>query len=216
VSTAVTQVGPVVTNAPASRPGGPPRWTRVVGLGDSVIAGIGDPVDGCADVSWFDQVVGLLGPDAMSVNLGVVGLRSAAIRETQLGPAVALQPDLVALSAGGNDMFARDFHPDAVADDLDHMVRVLRGVGADVLMFGFYDIGHLLAVRPAVRDRLSAHNHVLAAITGSVARRHGAIHIDNSHREVAADLMSADGIHFNRRGHAHIADTVAEVLGLTG
>jgi lysophospholipase L1-like esterase len=89
VSTAVTQVGPVVTNAPASRPGGPPRWTRVVGLGDSVIA-------------------------------------------------------------------------------------------------------------------------------GSVARRHGAIHIDNSHREVAADLMSADGIHFNRRGHAHIADTVAEVLGLTG
>jgi lysophospholipase L1-like esterase len=49
-----------------------------------------------------------------------------------------------------------------------------------------------------------------------VARRHGAIHIDNSHRQVAADLMSADGIHFNRRGHAHIASTVAEVLGLTG
>jgi lysophospholipase L1-like esterase len=210
------QVGPVVTNAPARRPGRPPRWVRIVGVGDSVVAGIGDPVDGYLDVSWFDQLVGLLRPDATSVNLGVVGLRSAAIRETQLQRARAWRPDLVALSAGGNDMFARDFDPEAVADDLDHMVRVLRGVGADVLMFGFYDIGHLLAVPPAVRDRLSANNRVLAAITGSVARRHGAIHIDNSHREVAADLMSADGIHFNRRGHAHIADTVAEVLGLTG
>jgi hypothetical protein len=90
VSTVATDAGPVVTNAPASRPGGPTQWTRVVGVGDSVIAGIGDRVDGCADVSWFDRVVGLLGFDAMSVNLGVVGLRSAAIRETQLETAVAL------------------------------------------------------------------------------------------------------------------------------
>jgi lysophospholipase L1-like esterase len=216
VSAVATHVGPVVTNAPAARAGGRTRWTRVVGVGDSVVAGIGDPVDGYADASWLDQVVGLLGPDAMAVNLGVVGLRSAAIRETQLETAVALRPDLVALSAGGNDMFARDFDPEAVADDLDHMVRVFRRVGADVLMFGFYDIGHLLAIPPAVRDRLSANNRVLAAITVSVARRHGAIHIDNSHRQVAANLMSADGVHFNRRGHSHIAHTVAEVLGLTG
>lgn len=214
--TAATQVGPVVTNAPASRAGGPPRWSRVVGVGDSVVAGIGDPVEGFTDVSWYDQVVARLGPDATSVNLGVVGLRSAAIRETQLDRALTLRPDLVALSAGGNDMFARDFDPAAVADDLDHIVRVLRDARADVLLFGFYDIGHLLAVPQAVRDRLSANNRVLAAITGSVARRYGAIHIDNSHREVGADLMSADGIHFNRRGHAHIAATVAEVLGLTG
>jgi lysophospholipase L1-like esterase len=213
---AATSVGPVVTNVPASRPGATPRWTRVVGVGDSVIAGIGDPVDGCPDVSWFDHVVGMLGPDATAVNLGVVGLRSAAIRQTQLDRALAARPDLVLLSAGGNDMFARDFDPDAVTDDVDSMVGALRAAGADVLMFGFYDIGHLLAVPPAVRDRLSVNNRVLAAITADAARRHGAIHIDNSHRQVAADLMSADGIHFNRRGHAHIAATVAEVLGLAG
>jgi lysophospholipase L1-like esterase len=185
-------------------------------VGDSVLAGIGDPVDGYLDVSWFDQVLGRLGPDVTSANLGVVGLRAATIRATQLEPALALRPDLVLLSAGGNDMFARDFDPDAVTDDVDHMVAALRGAGADVVMFGFYDIGHLLSVPPAVRERLSANNRVLAAITRGAARRYGAIHIDNSHREVAPELMSADGIHFNRRGHAHIAATVAEVLGLSG
>jgi lysophospholipase L1-like esterase len=81
-------------------------------------------------------------------------------------------------------------------------------------MFGFYDIGHLLAVPPALRDRLTTNNRILAEITGDLARRHGAIHIDNSHRQVDAALMSADGIHFNRRGHAHIAQTVAEALGV--
>jgi lysophospholipase L1-like esterase len=202
---------PILTNAVA--PGTPPRWRRVVGVGDSVIAGVGEPVDGFADASWFDQMVGLLG-GATAVNLGVVGLRAAAIRETQLERALALRPDLVPLSAGGNDMFARDFDPESVADDLDHMVGTLRRAGADVLLFGFYDIGHLLPVPPTVRDRLSTNNRVLAAVTAAVARRHGAIHVDNSHREVAPELMSSDNIHFNRRGHAHIAGTVAEALGL--
>jgi lysophospholipase L1-like esterase len=215
VSTVATHAGPVVTNAPALGPEATRWWSRVVGVGDSVIAGTGDQVDGYPDVSWFDHVVALLGPDATSANLGVVGLRSAAIRETQLDRALALRPDLVMLSAGGNDMFARDFDPDAVADDLDHMVRALRAAGADVLMFGFYDLGHMAALPPAFRDRLSVNNPVLAAITRDLARRYGAIHIDNSHRQVTPNLMSADAIHFNRRGHAHIAATVAEVLGLT-
>lgn len=203
---------PILTNALA--PGTPPRWRRVVGVGDSVIAGVGDAVEGYADDSWLDQVIARLGPDTTSANLGVVGLRSAAIRETQLEQALALRPDLVPLSAGGNDMFARDFDPAAVADDLDHMVSALRRAGADVLLFGFYDIGHLLDVPAAVRGRLSTNNRRLAGITAEIARRHRAIHVDNSHRAVAPDLMSADGIHFNRRGHAHIARTVAEALGL--
>jgi lysophospholipase L1-like esterase len=203
---------PVLTNAVA--PGTPPRWRRVVGVGDSVIAGIGDPVDGFADTSWFDQVTARLGPGITSTNLGVVGLRATAIRETQLTRALALRPDLVPLSAGGNDMFARDFDPGAVADELDRMVSALRRRGADVLMFGFYDIGHLLDVPPTVRQRLRSNNRTLAAITAAVATRHGAIHVDNSHRHVAPELMSGDHIHFNRRGHAHIAAAVAAALGL--
>lgn len=206
-------IGPLVTNAPTA---GPARWRRVVGMGDSVVAGIGDPVPGYPDRSWFDQVVERLGPQTTAINLGVVGMLAPDIRATQLEQALALQPDLVMLSAGGNDMFRTAFDPLALAEALDEVVAALRAGGADVVTFGFFDLGDVDTLPAPFRERLAVHNPLLAAMLATSARRHGSIHIDNSHRRIDPALMSADGIHFNRRGHAMLAALVADVLGLGG
>src|SRR3712207_3356548 len=86
--------------------GGRHPWRRFVALGDSYTEGVGDPqprslggLRGWAD--RFAEELSAGEPDFAYANLAIRGLLLQQILDRQLAPALALKPDLVAMSGGG-------------------------------------------------------------------------------------------------------------------
>lgn len=105
-------------------------WRRMVAIGDSFTEGIGDPIPGTSDDhrGWADRVAEVLGAqvdDFAYANLAVRGKLIGQIVADQIEPALALTPDLVTFSAGGNDVIRLGGDPDAVAQQFeDAMARM--------------------------------------------------------------------------------------------
>jgi hypothetical protein len=60
-------------------------------MGDSIAAGLCDPVPGYGDRSWADRLAAALAPTAY-LNLGHVGARAAEIRRTASTPTAGDTP----------------------------------------------------------------------------------------------------------------------------
>lgn len=184
-------------------------WRRLVALGDSVVEGVRSPTPGYRDLSWIDRIVAALRtrrPDLVHRNLGRRGLLAAEVRQRQLPEALHFGPDLAIVVAGGNDMFRDRFDPAAVEAELDAMVEPLRSGGSDVVTLGLFDITRIDPAAPTAR-LMSGRIRTLAALTGRVAERHGAVHVDFSTHPAGADpsIYSDDRLHLNARGHALVA-----------
>src|SRR5262249_26880533 len=115
------------------------------------------------------------------------------VRAEQLGPALALEPDLASVLSGLNDVLRRTVDVDAIAGEIEAMVAALRGAGADVLVFALPDP---VPVNPLAR-RAAVHLFALNAAIRELAERHGALLIDLEFHRVASDprLWDVDRLH---------------------
>ena len=109
-------------------------------MGDSFTSGLGDPepLSPGGMRGWADRIAEELSegrPDFRYANLAVSGLLLGEILDRQLGPAIALKPDLVTLSAGGNDIVFHRSDPDRLAAALDAAVGRLSATGATIVLF---------------------------------------------------------------------------------
>ncbi|MFB4309009.1 SGNH/GDSL hydrolase family protein [Actinomadura sp. GTD37] len=193
-------------------------WTRMVTIGDSVAAGVREPVPGYRDLSFTDRVeeaLGAVAPGFTALNLGRRDLVAAEVAAEQLEPALSFGPDLAFVVAGGNDMLRPEFDTDGVRRELAAMVSALRATGADVATIGLLDIT-VAGLGPArYREVLSARTRRLAALTADVAAEFGACHVHNPpDHPVAADpgIYSSDQLHLNARGHAFAAANTVRAL----
>jgi lysophospholipase L1-like esterase len=196
--------------------GGAP-WRRVAILGDSIAEGVREPHDGYLDLSWIDRIADPLravAPGLTVMNLGVRDLLAAEVRERQLEAALAFQPDLSIVAAGGNDALRRSFVPEQVARELDGIVGPLRQAGADVLMIELVDIVSSGLVPAEYAAPLDERMRALADITRTVAARHGAMLVEMRGHPASADpdVYSSDRLHLNARGHAIVAAEAVRVL----
>src|SRR3978361_707214 len=94
-------------------------WSRYVAIGDSFTEGIGDPEPGSPGGfrGWADRVAEVLSaqnPDFAYANLAVRGKLVQQILADQVEPALALAPDLITISAGGNNIIRPGSDPDWV------------------------------------------------------------------------------------------------------
>jgi lysophospholipase L1-like esterase len=196
--------------------GGAP-WRRVAILGDSIAEGVREPHDGYLDLSWIDRIADPLravAPGLTVMNLGVRDLLAAEVRERQLEAALAFQPDLSIVAAGGNDALRRSFVPEQVARELDGIVGPLRQAGADVLMIELMDIVSSGLVPAEYAGPLDERMRALADVTRTVAARHGAMLVEMRGHPASADpdVYSSDRLHLNARGHAIVATEAVRVL----
>ena len=136
------------------------------------------------------------------------------MREEQLGPALALEPDIATVVAGLNDLLHRRYDPDATAGDLEAMLSTLQRHGATVMTFTLPDLGSVVPLARIVRPRLHAYNEAIREIAG----RTGAIVLDLAAMPVTSDprLWSVDRLHANCVGHERIAAGFCHALGLDG
>jgi lysophospholipase L1-like esterase len=187
-------------------------WRRMVVLGDSVAAGVREPLDGYRDAGFADQVGEALG--GAYLNLGVRDLRLADICETQLPAALDFRPDIAMVAAGGNDALARNFDTDRVRRELTEIAAPLAGAGAFVVTIGLFDLARSGLLPAEIAAVMAERFDVLDAITADVAAEVGGLHVDTHHHPRAADpsIYASDRIHCNALGHAIAFAAVADSL----
>jgi lysophospholipase L1-like esterase len=191
-------------------------WSRYVAVGDSFTEGIGDPEPGVPGGfrGWADRVAEVLGStsdDFAYANLAIRGRLLQQIIDEQAQAALDLRPDLITVSAGGNDIIRPGTDPDEVAARFDGLVKTLSSQGATVVVFTGPDIG-TTPVLGRIRGKVAIYNENVHAI----ALRHDAVVADMwSLRELADSRMWApDRLHFSPLGHHTIARTVLASLAV--
>ena len=192
-------------------------WSRYVAIGDSFTEGIGDPEPASpgGHRGWADRVAEVLSvqtDDFAYANLAIRGRLLQQILDEQVDAALALHPDLITISAGGNDIIRPGTDPDEVAARLDGGIARLRRDGATVVMFNGPDIGGT-PVLGRIRGKVAIYNENLHAL----AKRHDAIVADMwALRELADPRMWApDRLHFSPVGHQTIARMVLDALNVS-
>lgn len=191
-------------------------WSRYVAIGDSFTEGIGDPEPASpgGHRGWADRVAEVLNAgtdDFAYANLAIRGRLLQQIADGQAEAALALKPDLISVSAGGNDIIRPGTDPDDVAARFEELIRVLRRDGATVVMFNGPDIG-TTPVLGRIRGKVAIYNENLR----SIAARHDAIVADMWALTVLKDprMWAPDRLHFSPTGHHTIARMVLDALNV--
>jgi lysophospholipase L1-like esterase len=184
------------------------RVSSYAALGDSFTAG-----RGCdADVRWADRLAAALRtlePDLAYHNLAVSGATSGEVLE-QVGTAIQLEPDLVTVVCGANDVIG------SVRPDLDAYAEHLAAI-LDRLARGLPRVAILTATTPEAWRFYDLRPRTRARVSGGIAR------LNELTREVAAsrsvpvlDVVThpalersesflADGLHPSPSGHERAA-----------
>jgi acyl-CoA thioesterase-1 len=169
-----------------------PRADRegpIVAFGDSLVYGTGS--SGGGFVAVLEQ---RLGRDIE--NLGRPGETTAA-GLARLEEVVALEPSVVILLLGGNDVLRR-VAPQETFQNLATMIERLQAEGATVLLVG-------------VRGGLL--QDPFASQFAALAERYGTAHVPDVLQEVFLDAdYMADQVHPNDAGYVRIADRIQPVL----
>jgi lysophospholipase L1-like esterase len=191
-------------------------WTRYVAIGDSFSEGIGDPEPASPGGfrGWADRVAEVLSAqtaDFAYANLAIRGRLMQQIFDQQIEPALELHPNLISISAGGNNIIRPGSDPDLIAAKLDEAVGRLRQDGATVVVFTGPDIG-MTPVLGRTRGKVAIFNENIHTI----ALKHDAVVADMwALRELADPRMWApDRLHFSPIGHNTIARMVLDALGV--
>ncbi|MFW3170302.1 SGNH/GDSL hydrolase family protein [Geodermatophilus sp. CPCC 206100] len=193
-------------------------WHRYLALGDSFTEGLSDPDPERPGEyrGWADRLTGHLaaaspGRDVEYANLAVRGRLLGQVLDEQVPVALAAEPDLVSLVAGGNDLLRPGADPDRLVAALEDAVVRFRAAGADVLLATGVDPRQTPIIR-RTRGRVAVFN----ASLWSVAARHGAVVLDQWGAVWIQDWRMWDGdrIHLTDEGHRRTALAAAAALGL--
>ncbi|WP_168705699.1 SGNH/GDSL hydrolase family protein [Gordonia paraffinivorans] len=191
-------------------------FTRYVALGDSFTEGVGDadPTRPNGLRGWADRVAEQLARHDEGfayANLAIRGRLLDAVIAEQLEPAVAMNPDLVTIYAGGNDLMRPGLDVDALVDRYDTAIGKLAATGATVVVFTAYDTGWAPVFRK-LRGRIAIYNELVR----EVADRHGVMVVDYWRLKGFDDyrMWDTDRLHMSSLGHTRMAAEVLDLLGV--
>jgi len=199
-----------------------PKWRKYVAIGDSFTEGLNDvdPQNPEAFRGWADLLAANLHARITAVepqaqfnyaNLAIRGRLTADIVGPQLDAALALQPDLVSMVGGGNDILRPQVNPDILALRLERAVIAIRKTGADVLLATGMD-----TKESPIVSKTRGRTALLNANIWSIARRHGAYVLDLWGMRALRDwrMWSQDRIHLTTDGHKRVTQAALVALGL--
>lgn len=184
-----------------------------VAIGDSFTCGL----EGERGVRWADEVARAL-PGASYANLAEIGATSAVVEEDQLPAGLALEPDLVSLVCGANDVL-ETVRPDpgAYAGRLSRMLRRIRSEApqAEVFTITYPDLSRFVQLRARTQARVERGTRLYNAAMRSVAQRHGVLLVEAGAHPESEDRenFGSDGFHASPEGHRRLAAEIVHALG---
>lgn len=196
------------------------HFHRYVALGDSFTEGVGD-VDHRRPNEvrgWADRVAEAMAKDAANrgepfgyANLAIRGRKMSQILDEQIEPAMALNPDLISIYSGVNDILRPRVDIDAMVRDYQVAVKRLRAAGITVALFTAFDPGNQGFFGP-LRGRLAIYNELVRELADET----DCLVLDSWRMRPARPetMWSPDRIHLNSVGHQYVAINVLNTLGV--
>ena len=197
-----------------------PVWERYVAIGDSFAEGMvdPDPTDQTRFRGWADRLAEHLARHAADhgkqfryANLAVRGRKLGDVVGPQLERALSMEPDLVSMVGGGNDILRPSVDLDALAARLEEAVVTIRATGSDVL----------LPTPPAPREAglfkaLRPRHAIHTANLFTIAQDHGCYILNLWGLKATRDwrMWGEDRIHPSQQGHERITQAALLALGL--
>lgn len=192
-------------------------FTRYVAIGDSQTEGLWDGDDSSGLLGFADRLaitLDSLTPGLSYANLAVRGRRVVDALNDQLPQALAMQPDLVTVCIGMNDVTRPGRAFDAALADLDEIYERLAASGATVVTTTFPDVAKMLPVGRFIGSRLLQINAVIR--NASLRHGFGLVDLYNAPSMTEAQTWSHDRMHASPLGHRLFAAAAAQALGLPG
>ncbi len=198
----------------------PRIYQRYVALGDSFTEGVGDIDESLPNGvrGWADRVAEVLaetarekGEDFGYANLAIRGRQLADIIDEQLEPALAMEPDLISIYAGANDILRPTVDIDGLIARYDQVLGRLAASGATVVVFTAFDPGGSNTFK-MTRGRFAVYNELLRWSTEG----HGVTVVDYWRMREYRDwrLWDPDRMHMGPAGHQAMAIEVLNTLGV--
>ncbi|WP_081907108.1 MULTISPECIES: SGNH/GDSL hydrolase family protein [Actinomycetes] len=189
-------------------------YSRFVAIGDSQTEGMCDGDDVTGYRGWADRLAERLSqdnPDFRYANLAVRGRRTRQIRDQQLYPALAMEPDLIAAPLGMNDVLASTGLAE-VRRDLDFIYRELARTSATVLISTYPNMARTVPIARRIESRLLAVNQMMREFADS----YDFVLVDLASAPVLLDprSWSPDRLHASPFGHGRFAAGAAYALNL--
>ncbi len=193
-------------------------YRRYVAIGDSSTEGLEDPDGEGGYRGWADRLAQHIA-DGQSepleyANLAIRGLRMGEIRHGQLDDALAMNPDLMTVFGGVNDVIGPRPDFDAIRADYVIIFSLARRAGCTALSFTMPDPAAINPLASRLRERVSRLNEIIRSEAG----RWDALLVDFETYAVAKDprLWYQDRLHGNELGHRVVAAALAWRLGVRG
>ncbi|PID55370.1 MAG: lysophospholipase [Micrococcales bacterium] len=189
---------------------------RFVAIGDSMAEGLMDGSGKQGFRGWMDRLAETLAaeyPGLTYANLGVRGKKSGEVLDEQVGPAIAMRPDLIAVSAGVNDLIHPGFDVATTVRNLTCIVDRLTGCGATVIMLGCPHFDRLNPWVLPLAGRFRGFNRTIA----DLQQQYGVLVLDLNHEPTAfrRGFWAPDRLHASSLGHEIIAARAARMLDLS-
>lgn len=193
---------------------------RYVALGDSLTEGLGDRgfMHEREGRGWADRLATLMARSAAEsggvvefANLAIRSRTSVSIFGEQVDRALAMKPDLVTIMAGANDLWRPGARLDVVETHVRSAVERFQQSGTRVVIANTINPVHHWAFRPGV-----ARSKRLSELLNQLAREYQVDLLD-VHGSVSLRrqrFWADDMVHFGERGHIHVANRAAKLLGI--
>lgn len=195
-------------------------YRSYVALGDSLSEGLGDFTFHLTrdQNGWTDRLAGILAKEAADIghefhyaNLAIRGAKLEKVMNLQLPQALRLQPDLVTLMAGSNDLLGKEEDLPRLKRLLTEGVLTLQAAGCDVVLANTINPLHLRVFAP-LRKRAQRFSYMIEEVAGEL----GTPVLDIFGIEDFEQLIfwAEDMVHFSGHGHITVANRAARLLGL--
>lgn len=193
--------------------------TRLVCIGDSFTEGVhDDPRPDGRFLGWSDRLAQLISNNANApiayANLAVRGKLLAQIASEQAPAALALDPTILTVHAGANDVLRPRTDICELLLRYDHLIATLTAPERTVVMFtSIGRAGGTGRLAQALADKFAHFNSGIR----SIAEIHATRLVDLEHVPVLTDrrVWHEDRLHLNADGHARVAAAAAYALGVT-
>ncbi len=190
-------------------------YCRYVAIGDSQTEGLWDGDEAVGVLGFADRLAARIDsiyPGLHYANLAIRGTRMADVLSEQVPQALAMQPDLITVCAGMNDVIQPGRSFGRALTDLEYLYAALGESGATVVTTTFPNVAQFLPLGRLVSTRLARINEAISAVADRYGFRLVDLYTAPSMREL--DTWAIDRVHASTKGHILFAAAAAEALNL--
>jgi lysophospholipase L1-like esterase len=190
-------------------------YCRYVAIGDSQTEGLWDGDEAVGFLGFADRLAALLDsiyPGLQYANLAIRGKLVADVLSEQVPQALAMQPDLITVCAGMNDVIQPGLSFGRALTNLECVYAALAESGATVVTTTFPNVAQFLPLGRLVSMRLGRINNATRAAADRYGFRLVDLYNAASMREL--DTWAIDRVHASTKGHILFAAAAAEAINL--